>query len=517
MCKIKITETGRSKKSRSQSFAAPHPTPLPPARPPPSSLPSAVVSIAPRATSQQSTEQEREAQEKIARDKCIQKVAVHHPKTIAHVPQSNPHPPNKIARVPHIYASTQKTIAQVKAPKKTQAQHKSIQRPVIQEGGKKKNAVSKSGKQENPTVAAPPSDGVGDGNSSGNKKDTPRRVKSTKQNRMPERVEATNLDRNESQTSPERNQRAGTNSPLRNVRFAIGQSRRTLSTTSSSSTSSEDSFIDPHFYNTHAKPNVVGKRSESLLSHPNLALSYIANMEENDSMESDNSSDIDAGDTFGSKMRWEDTESFRDPGPAKSQSHNIFGESSVRNGKTASSVPHAASHDHMRVLAQSPKRPSLQHMPVQEWETMSDQESAIDCGGTTQTPASEQDIHNLDWMQEQSDFENSGFNAWLKSLGTSQHGRDFSRTSSSPKSIEDPILVYQTKDKQSAKTEKGPLLAIKKSPRSDKSHHAYQDRHLQREVEKMQEPETKQATRNPSYTEEPVHYNPGLQIFWRDV
>lgn len=224
-------------------------------------------------------------------------------------------------------------------------------------------------------------------------------------------------------------------------------------------------------------------------------------------------------------MLWEDTGSFRDPGPAKSQSHNMRGDTSIRDGKAASSVPYAGQHDHMGVLGQSPTGPWHQLIPEQEWETMSDQESAIDCGGPSQPQVSDPNISSWDWMQGQNSHEDSGFNAWLKSLETSHHVENSSPTSSSPKSLKEPILVYQTKRTRFAKTEKGPLLAIKKSPRIEKSHHAHKREHLQSEVEKVEEPEITQATRNSSYkspsvvdvAEEPINYDPGLQIFWRDV
>ena len=520
MCKIKITETGRSKKSRSESFACPHPTPLPPALSPPPPRPSAIVNVAPLPASQEKTEQGREAQEELARDNGLQTLVVHHPETSAHGQKSNAHAPKRIVQIPYIYAHTPKTIAQVKFPKKPQAQHQSIPKPVTKDSSKEKNAASKSGKQEKPIEAAPA--GNGGASSNGNKKAASRHITSTEQNRLPERVELTNPDVNESGTGTGRIRRTGTDSPSRNVRFAIGESPRTLSTTSSSSTSSEDSFIDPHPHITHTDPNSTGKQSESTPPSRNLMPSYFANMEENDAMESDDSSNIDAGGTLGSRMSWEDTESFRDLGPAKSQFHNMRRDLSIRNRKAASSISQAVRHDGI-VPAQSLTRP-YQLMPEQDWETMSDQESAIDPGSPIQTPMSEKDIDNWDWTQRQSSVETSGFNAWINSLVASQHKRNSSRPPS-PKGFKEPIFVYQTKNKRLAKTEKGPLLAIKKSPRSDESHHTCKGGPPPSEAKRLEPPETAQATKNPPYrppsavevAEQQVHYDPGLQIFWRDV
>lgn len=507
---IKIIELGESKKSCSESFARPHPTLHPPALPPPLPLPSAVVNISPLVAKQKTTKQGKDA----AQDKCIQKIVVHPPKTIAHIPKIYTH-------VPKITAHPAKIIAQVKAPKTLQAQHKSIH---AKGSGREKNAVPKRGQQEKTVVVASASDGqrTTGGNSSSDKKTKESRVISTKQNRPPERVE---IDEDESETTPDRIRRTRTNSPspnvplLRNVRFAIGESRRTLSTTSSSSTSSEDSFIDPYPYHTPTNRNATRKHSKSTPSSPNSVPPFFANMDESDSIESDISSNIDAGDTLGSVI------SFRDPGPATPQSYNMRGGLSIHDGKATSSVSHAIHHDHTSVHGQPPTDPSYQLIPEQEWETTSDQESAIDCSGSNQTPTPDQDINSWDWMQGQNSHDNSGFSAWLRSLVTSQHVGNSSRTTSSLKSFKQPILVYTTKRKRFAKTEKGPLLAIKKSPRSDKSHHVHIGGHLQTEVEKLEELETTQATRDLSYrspsavheAEEPVHYDPGLQIFWRDV
>lgn len=521
MCKIKIIETGRSKKSRSESFACPHPTPLPAALPPPPPPPSASVNVAPRTASQEKTEQGSEAQEKLARDNGLQKLDVHHPATTADGQKSNARSPNRIIHIPYIYARTPKTIAQVKVPKKPQAQHQSIPKPVTEASSKEKNAAIKSGKHEKPIVAAPA--GNRGASSNGNKKAASRRVTSTKQNRLPERVELTNLDVDESETGTERIRRTGIYSPSRNVRFAIGESPRPLSTTSSSSTSSEDSFIDPHPHITHTIPNSNSKQSGSTSPSRNLMPSYFANMEENDAMESDDSSNIDAGGTLGSRMSWEDTESFRDLGPAKSQSRNMHRDLPIRTRKTASSISQAVRHDHMSVPAQSPTIPD-QLVPEQDWETMSDQESAIDPGSPIQTPMSEKDINHWDWMQRQSSDETSGFNAWINSLVASQRKRNSSRPPS-PKGFKEPIFVYQTKSKRLAKTEKEPLLAIKKSPHNDENHHTYIGGPPPSETKRLEPPETAQATKNPSYrppsavevAEQPVHYNPGLQIFWRDV
>ena len=222
---------------------------------------------------------------------------------------------------------------------------------------------------------------------------------------------------------------------------------------------------------------------------------------------------------------WENTESFRHPGPAKSQPHSVRGNRSIRDGKAASLVPHAAQHDHMSFLGRSPTRHSHQLMPDQNWETMSDQESAIDCDGPNQIPTSDQEINSWDWMQGQSNDENSRFNAWLESLVTSQYEKNFSQTSTPPKSFKEPILVYETKKTRFEEPEQGPLLAIKKSPHSDKTHHAHKSARSQSEVEKVDEPETTKIRRIPSYkapslvdiAEEPALYDPGLQIFWRDV
>lgn len=522
MCKIIITETGRSRKSRAESFACPHPTPLPlalplplpaPPPPPPPPQPSAAVKIAPLPASLEKTEQGRKVQEKAAGDKD-------HPKTTAPLQSGKTNAPRKVVQIPHIYGRTPQTLAQLKAPKKTQAQQKSTPIPVTKDRDTEKNAASKSDKQENPAVL-----NDRDGRSSdGNKKATSRRVTSTGQNGLPERVKGANVDRDESQTSAAKMRESRTNSPLRNVRFMIGESRRTRSTTSSSSTSSDDSFIDPHPYNIHTHPDLTGKQSESTPSSRNMVPSYVANLEETDSVESDDSSNIDAGETLGSRMPWEHTESISNPGPAQSQTHNMRGDRSLRNSKAASSISHAAQHDHVSAPTQSPTSSPYQLMPEQEWEPVSDQESAVDLGLLNQTPMTEQQIRNWDQMQDQSSGEKRGFDAWLKSLVASQHGRT-SSAQPKPKRSKDPIFVYQTKSKPLARTGKEPLLVIKKSPRSDKSHQTSKAGHAQSESEKVKEPENKVETQNLSdrlpsavrVAEQPVHYNPGLQIFWRDV
>lgn len=356
MCKIIITETGRSRKSRAESFAGPHPTPLPlalgPASapppppsppPPPPPQPSAVVKLAPLPASKGNTKPERDAQKKHAGERDLQKLALHHPKTTAQVPSAKTISPNRTVQIPTIYARIPKVPAQVNAPGKTQAQHKSILAPVTKDSDKEKNAASKGGKPEKPPVANVEKVL----SSNGNKKAVSRRVTSTGENGLPEPVKGANVDRNESQTSAENMRESRTNSPLRNVRFVIGESRRTRSTTSSSSSSSEDSFIDPHPYATHTNPHSTGKQSESTPSGRNMLPSYFANMEEDDSMESDDSSNIDAGEALGSRMPWEHTESFRDLGPAKSQPHDVRSDRSDRDGNPASSIPRAARHDHV--------------------------------------------------------------------------------------------------------------------------------------------------------------------------
>lgn len=529
MCKIIITETGRSRKSRAESFACPHPTPLPLPLPlpralalpppPPPPQPSATVKLAPPTASQHTTEQERGAQEKGARDQNLQKLAVHPPKTIPHAQSAKPNAPNKTVHIPYLYARTPKTLPQVNAPGKTQAQHKGTLKPVTKESDKEKTAPSKSGKREKASAADD-----GGGRRDGSKQAMSRRDTSTRQNRLPEPVTVTNPDRDESETSAEKMWETATDSPSRNVRFAIGESRRTLSTTSSSSTSSHDSFIDPHPHNIHTTPHSMGKKSEPTPSSRNMPPSYFANMEDPDAMESDDSSNIDAGETFASRVPWDDAESFRDLGPAKSQPHDMRPDRSIRGGRAASSIPRAARRHHVSAPVQSPMRPSYQLMPEQEREPMSDQESAIDSGGPHQTPMTAHHLKNRDGMWPQSSDEQRGFDAWLKSLVASQQERASSR-SSPPKSFKEPIFVYRTKSKPSAKTGKEPLLAIKKIPRSDSSHHTYKGGHSQSETKPVEELETTRETRNPSdrppsavgVAEQPVYYNPGLQMFWRDV
>lgn len=529
MCKIIITDRGPSRKSCPESFARPHPTPLPPPFPIPIplSLPSAVPRIAPLPATLQKAKQEREAQERIAKDKRIHKPVVHQPKTTAHSPKTNIPAPKNIAHTPNTSAHTAKASTQVKAPKIVQAQYKSIQKPIAKEIAKEQNAASKSSEQEKPVLTAHASGG----NNSGNKKAQERRDGSTTQNRLPERRELKNSNPDESETTPERIRRTRTNSPspnaplLRNVRFAIDKNQRTRSTTSSSSTSSGGSFIDPYPVHTLPNPDVTRKQPASTRSSPTSIPSYWANMEERDSMDSDISSNIDAGDALRSIAPGLDTEYFRDPGAAWPQSHNMRDGLSYGDGNAASSGQHAAQYDHMSVLEQSPKDPSYQLMPEQEWDSMSDQESAIDCSDTIQSPMSDQDINTWNWMQGQSIHENSGFSAWLKSLGTSPRVKKSSQTSSSPKGLREPIFVYRTESERLAKTKKGPLLAIPKSSLSDGNHHGHKSGHLQSELERMEEPEIIQAPSNPLHTspspvdvaEEAIRYDPGLQIFWRDV
>lgn len=537
MCKIRIIDTGECKKSVCQSFAPPHPTPIPPILPhyptpippilpPAPSLPNAVVVTASLPAEQKTNNQRKDAGGKAAPDNGSQQIVVRPPKTIARIPKINIQTRKPVAHLPKIVAHTPKTIAQVKTPETIQVQPKSIQKPNAKENGSDKRVVPKKGKQEKTAVAASASDGQHptEESSGGNKKTKEPSIKTTKKrSRPPEWVEAKKSDEDESETAPDKLQRTKINSPspevphFRNVRFAIGESRRTLSTTSSSSTSSESSFIDPHPY--HINRDVTRKHSKPLISSTKLGQPFPESMEESDSIESEISSNIDAGDNLESIVPWEETEFLKNPGLATSQSHN----EPTRDRQT-SSASHAAHHDFMTLLGQPATNVPYQLLPTQEWETMSDQESATDRGGFNQTPMPDEDMSSWDWVRHQSSQGNSGFGAWLKFLAKHQ-ARDSPRAAPSPKNFKDPILVYKTNKKRFAKTEQEPLLAIQKGPRSHEGDHAHTDGPFPNEIEKMEEPDTRKATRRLSYkspsavdeAEEPVHYDPGLQIFWRDV
>ena len=204
-----------------------------------------------------------------------------------------------------------------------------------------------------------------------------------------------------------------------------------------------------------------------------------------------------------------------------SHTHNTLGDTSVSSRNATS---RSADHEVMSsIRGPPPPSPSDPRPSTQAWEFASDDGSAIDGDTFRRTLSPDPNIQSRNRVQSWSGDENRGFAAWIKSLSSPPQARDNFRTTSLPNSFHEPILVYRTKRKRLAKTGEGPLLAFKESARSQGSQHVHEDGRLQ---DGMDEPEPRQmATRNPSYrspfaideADTPIHYDPDLQVSWRDV
>lgn len=543
MCKIKIIDSGEYIKSVPKSFA-PHPPSHPPSlvapsalptppltlAPPPSSLPpppeNAAVTHTHLATQQKTTKESEDTQEQAALDKGIQKIVVHPSKAIAQIPKIVAHIPKTVVHVPKITKHTSKKNTQEKDSKITIAQPKGIQKGNEKGRDIGKNAVPKNSKQAKVVIATPTSDHSGESNGKKNiiiptKKNRPQELAKVKI--TPAKLQS---DEDESEVIPSKIGRAKIPSPPRNVRFAIGESRRTFSTTSSSSTSSQDSFIDifPHQISTNR--DFTHKQTKATFTGMNASHAFPGNMEEIDSSESDISSNIDAGDSFGTTIPWGETEMFSHPGPMTSQLHDQGHGPSILNRSAASPVSHAAYHEPMANFTQPEPNKPYRPLPNQEGETTSDQGSAIECTEFNQIPTidrTDRDANSWDWMQTQSGHMDSGFSAWLKSLAHSPQARNSSQTKSFVQSFEEPILVYRSKGKRLGKKEPSPLLALQK--KRIQFHKNSHDGQSQNEVKKLEESEPEYtagnlSNRSPSVVDkgnDPVQYDPGLQIHWRDI
>jgi hypothetical protein len=394
-----------------------------------------------------------------------------------------------------------------------------------------KNVVHENSKQEKPIVATSAGDGKADSRrGNANRKTEEAGIKRSKEkNRRPKpgNVKASPAKvqpgEGESQTTPNTLRRPNVQSPPRNVRFAIGESRRTLSTTSSSSTSSDASFIDLHPHQTLNNRDSTQKQARPSPTSRNMVQSFLDNMEESDFTGSEISSNIDPGDYLESTMPWKETITSREARSARSQLQNKHRDSSIHDRKPASSASDVVYHDLMTTSGGEPTEFPYRFLADPEWDSMSDQESAIDCSGSSPRLTPDQGMNSWDGWQNSQQI--SGFSAWLKSLSKSPQARKSSRSASPAHDVGKPILVYKTKGTRFGEKEQGPLLAIRKGPPSRGSNHAYSDERLQDNVEELDEPVIRHATNNPSArpasvaeeADEAVNYDPGLQIFWRDV